>query len=213
MTTDTALAPVEIERRSLEGKVLSKVTLDPQIFSIPVNIPLVHQVVTAYLAGLRAGTQSTKTRSEVAGGGAKPYRQKGTGNARQGTISAPHYRSGGVALGPKPRSYEQKTPKKMIQQALRCVLSDHARNGSLRLVDAYSFAEPKTKVAISVLRALEAEGKVLVVVGREDDLARKSFANLPNVKTLGADQLSAYEVLNADVVVFSDATLPKSKEA
>ncbi len=212
-TLDTALAPVEIDRCSIDGKVLSKVTLDPAIFSIPVNVPLVHQVVTAYLAGLRAGTQSTKTRSEVAGGGSKPYRQKGTGNARQGTVSAPHYRSGGVALGPKPRSYEQKTPKKMIQQALRCVLSDHARDGSIRLVDAYSFDAPKTKSAIALLDSLDIKGKILVVVGREDDKARKSFANLPNVTTLGGDQLTAYEVLNADVVVFSDATLPHSKEA
>jgi large subunit ribosomal protein L4 len=212
-TTDTTLASVEVERRSIDGKVLSKVTLDPAIFSVPVNIPLIHQVVTAYLAGLRAGTQSTKTRSEVAGGGAKPYRQKGTGNARQGTISAPHYRSGGVALGPKPRSYEQKTPRKMIQHALRCVLSDHAQNGSIRLLDAYSFDGPKTKAAIAALEAIDAMGKILVVVGREDDVARKSFANLPNVTVLGGDQLSAYEVLHADVVVFSDATLPHSKEA
>src|SRR5665213_2678314 len=156
-TTDTTIAPVEIERRSLEGTVLSKVALDSAIFSIPVNVPLVHQVVTAYLAGLRAGTQSTKTRSEVAGGGAKPYRQKGTGNARQGTISAPHYRSGGVALGPKPRSYEQKTPKKMIQQALRCVLSDHAREGPIRLVDSFDFDGPKTKAAIAALEAIDAK--------------------------------------------------------
>ena len=212
-TTETTTAPVEVERRSLAGTVLSKVTLDPTIFAIPVNVPLVHQVVTAYLAGLRAGTQSTKTRSEVAGGGAKPYRQKGTGNARQGTISAPHYTGGGIALGPKPRSYEQKTPRKMIQQALRCVLSDHAREGSIRLVDSFDFDGPKTKAAIAALEAIDAKGKVLVVVGREDNNAKKSFANLPMVMTAHADQLTTYDVLNADVVVFSDATLPRSKEA
>lgn len=212
-TTDTTITPVEIERRSLEGTVLSKVELDPAIFSIPVNVPLVHQVVTAYLAGLRAGTQSTKTRSEVSGGGAKPYRQKGTGNARQGTISAPHYTGGGIALGPKPRSYEQKTPRKMIQQALRCVLSDHAREGSIRLVDSFDFDEPKTKAGIAALAAIDAKGKVLVVVGREDNNAKKSFANLSMVMTAHADQLTTYDVLNADVVIFSDATLPRSKEA
>ena len=212
-TTETTFAPVELERRSLDGKVLNKVTLDPTIFSIAVNVPLVHQVVTAYLAGIRAGTQSTKTRSEVAGGGAKPYRQKGTGNARQGTISAPHYTGGGIALGPKPRSYEQKTPRKMIQQALRCVLSDHARAGSLRLVESFDFDAPKTKKAIALLEALDAKGKVLVVVGRDDNNAKRSFANLPKVLTAHADQLTTYDVLNADVVVFADHTLPRSKEA
>ena len=212
-TTETAFAPVELPRHALDGKVLGSVTLDPAIFSIAVNVPLVHQVVTAYLAGIRAGTQSTKTRSEVAGGGAKPYRQKGTGNARQGTISAPHYTGGGIALGPKPRSYEQKTPRKMIQQALRCVLSDHARNGSLRLVESFDFAGPKTKTAIALLEALDAKGKVLVVVGRGDEHAKKSFANLPRVLTAHSDQLTTYDVLNADVVVFADHTLPKSKEA
>ncbi|HUY06654.1 MAG TPA: 50S ribosomal protein L4 [Acidimicrobiales bacterium] len=212
-TTDTALAPIELERRSLTGEVLDKVTLDPAIFSVAVNVPLVHQVVTAYLAGIRAGTQSTKTRSEVSGGGAKPYRQKGTGNARQGTISAPHYTGGGIALGPKPRSYEQKTPRKMIQQALRCVLSDHARNGSLRLVESFDFEVPRTKTAIALLEAVDANGKVLVVVGREDNNAKRSFANLPRVITAHADQLTTYDVLNADVVVFADHTLPGSKEA
>ncbi len=212
-TAETTLAPVELERRSLDGKVLGKVTLDPAIFGIAVNVPLIHQVVTAYLAGIRAGTQSTKTRSEVAGGGAKPYRQKGTGNARQGTISAPHYTGGGIALGPKPRSYAQKTPRKMIQQALRCVLSDHARNGSLRLVESFDFDAPKTKTAIALLEALDAKGKVLVVVGREDNNAKKSFANLPRVLTAHADQLTTYDVLNADVVLFAAHTLPRSKEA
>jgi len=212
-TTETVIAPVELERRSLAGKVLNKVTLDPAIFSIAVNVPLVHQVVTAYLAGIRAGTQSTKTRSEVAGGGAKPYRQKGTGNARQGTISAPHYTGGGIALGPKPRSYEQKTPRKMIQQALRCVLSDHARNGSLRLVESFDFGAPRTKTAIALLEVLDAKGKVLVVVGRDDNNAKRSFANLPKVLTAHSDQLTTYDVLNADVVVFADHTLPRSKEA
>ena len=215
MTTPTkeTLVPVEVERYSFDGKALDRVALDPRIFSIPVNVPLVHQVVTAYLAGLRAGTQSTKTRAEVAGGGAKPYRQKGTGNARQGTISAPHYTGGGIALGPKPRSYEQKTPRKMVQQALRCVLSDHAREGTIRLVDSFAFDAPKTKRAIALLEAIDAQGKVLVVVSREDDHAKRSFANLPKVITAHADQLTTYDVLNADVVVFSDATLPRTKEA
>jgi len=202
------LEPVVVERRSATGTVLGSVTLDPTYFSVPVNVPLVHQVVTAQLAARRAGTQSTKTRAEVSGGGAKPYRQKGTGNARQGSTRAPHYAGGGVALGPKPRSYHQRTPRKMVQQALRCTLSDQARAGGVRLVDALSFDVPKTKVALGALAALECTGKILVVLGRNDEVAAKSFANLPEVVTLPADQLTAYDVLNADVVVFTDATLP-----
>jgi large subunit ribosomal protein L4 len=139
--------PVVLERRSMTGDVLGEVLLDPSVFSVPVNAPLLHQVITAQLAARRSGTQSTKTRAEVAGGSAKPYRQKGTGNARQGSIRAPHYAGGGVALGPKPRSYAQRTPKKMVQRALRCALSDRAQAGELRLVDALSFEVPRTKEA------------------------------------------------------------------
>lgn len=200
--------PVELDRLSPAGKTLGRVVLDPSYFSVPANVPLMHQVVTAQLAGRRAGTQSTKTRSEVSGGGSKPYRQKGTGNARQGSTRAPHYSGGGVALGPKPRSYAQATPKKMIQQALRCALSDRARTGGLRLVGSWDFDAPKTKNAVAALSAISAEGRVLVVNTRDDEAVDRSFANLPHVVVVPPDQLTAFDVLGADVVVFSDATLP-----
>jgi large subunit ribosomal protein L4 len=207
MSTEIVDAPV-VERRSSRGEVLSVQALDPEIFAVPVNVPLVHQVVTAQLAARRAGTQSTKTRAEVRGGGAKPYRQKGTGRARQGSVRAPHFSGGGVAFGPKPRSYAQRTPKKMVQAALRCALSDRAAEGAIRLVNHFDFAVPKTKDAVAVLEALACEGKVLVVVGRESETALRSFANLPLVVSLPVDQLSAYDVVAADVVLFTDATLP-----
>lgn len=199
---------VVIERRSMSGEVLGEVSLDPTIFSLKVNVPLLHQVITAQLAARRAGTHSTKTRAEVAGGAAKPFRQKGTGNARQGTIRAPHYAGGGVAFGPKPRNYAQRTPKKMVQQALRCALSDRAQAGELRLVDALSFSVPKTKDAIATLTALGCDGRILIVVPRDDNNTERSFRNLAHVVTLPPDQLTAYDVLGADVVVFTDETLP-----
>ena len=199
---------VRVERRSQSGAVLGTVALDPSWFSLPVNVALLHQVVTAQLAARRAGTQSTRTRAEVKGGGAKPFRQKGTGNARQGSIRAPHYTGGGVALGPKPRSYAQRTPRKMIQQALRCALSDRAGEGRVALVDRWGFEVPKTREAFAALTVLGLEGNVLVVLGREDETAARSFANIGNVSTVPLDQLSAYDVLRADWVVFDDTTLP-----
>jgi large subunit ribosomal protein L4 len=184
------------------------VELDETIFGVAVNVPLIHQVVTAQLAARRSGTQSTKTRAEVAGGAAKPFRQKGTGNARQGTNRAPHFSGGGVALGPHPRKYDQKTPKKMIRAALRCALSDRANEGGLRLVDSFGLAAPKTKSAVAVLDAIGAEGRVLVVLSRDDEMTARSLSNLPHVVALPGDQLTAFDVLCADVIVFTDATLP-----
>lgn len=201
-------ATVTVARRSMSGADLGTVSLDPSYFSVAVNVPLLHQVVTAQLAGRRAGTQSTRTRAEVKGGSAKPFRQKGTGNARQGSIRAPHYSGGGVALGPKPRSYAQRTPRKMIQQALRCSLSDRAAGGRIVLVDRWQFEVPKTRDAAAALSTLGCAGNVLVVLARDEELAARSFANLGHVSTLPADQLSAYDVMLADWVVFSDATLP-----
>ena len=207
--TAAPTAPLTVARTSMTGERLGEVTLDPAVFGVAVNVPLLHQVVTAQLAARRAGTQSTRTRAEVKGGSAKPYRQKGTGNARQGSIRAPHYSGGGIALGPKPRSYAQRTPRKMVQAALRCALSDRARDGAVRLVDAWRFDPPRTKEALAALGALDCEGRtVLVVLERADTAAAKSFANLPHVATVPRDQLTAYDVLAADVVVFSDATLP-----
>jgi large subunit ribosomal protein L4 len=188
--------------------VLGTVELDETIFGVAVNVPLIHQVVTAQLAARRSGTQNTKTRAEVAGGAAKPFRQKGTGNARQGTNRAPHFSGGGVALGPRPRKYDQKTPKKMIRAALRCALSDRANEGGLRLVDSFGLSAPKTKSAVAVLDAIGAEGRVLVVLSRDDEMAARSLSNLPHVVALPGDQLTAFDVLCADVIVFTDETLP-----
>ncbi|MCU1492110.1 MAG: rplD, partial [Acidimicrobiaceae bacterium] len=207
------LDPVTVARTSATGESLGQVTLDPEVFSVPVNVPLLHQVITAQLAARRAGTHSTRTRAEVKGGSAKPFRQKGTGNARQGSIRAPHYSGGGVAFGPKPRDYSQKTPKKMVQAALRCALSDRALTGGVRLIDQWTFEVPKTKDAVASLESLECEGTVLVVLDRKDETAARSFSNLGHVMTIPADQLTAYDVMSADVVVFTDETLPGTATA
>ena len=157
-----------------------------------------HQVVKAQLAAKRAGTQSTKTRKEVRGGGKKPFNQKGTGGARQGTIRAPHYPGGGIALGPKPRKYDQKTPKKMIRLALYSALSDRAAARARRPHRQLRARgpTPKTKDAVSSLSALGLEGKILVVLGRDDAMAFRSFRNLENVKTIDAGEVNAYDVLD-----------------
>jgi large subunit ribosomal protein L4 len=199
----------QITLKKTTGKSAGKkVELDERIFGVQPNVPLMHQVVTAQLARRRAGTQSTKTRAEVAGGGAKPYRQKGTGNARQGSITAPHYAGGGVALGPKPRSYGQKTPKKMIRAALRSALSDRAADGKVLVVDSWGWDTPSTKQARTALAALGLEGKVLVVVGRDDAAAALSFRNLPAVQLIAPGELNAYDVLCNDWIVFTESTLP-----
>jgi large subunit ribosomal protein L4 len=201
-------------RKSVTGADLGTVNLEPSIFGLEPNVTVMHQVVKAQLAAKRAGTQSTKTRKQVSGGGKKPFAQKGTGGARQGTIRAPHYPGGGVALGPKPRKYDQKTPKKMIRLALYSALSDRASESHVLLVDSFAaWSTPKTKDAISTLNALGLEGKILVVIGREDSVAYHSFRNLENVKTIDAGELNAYDVLNSDWVLFTDATLPAAKES
>jgi large subunit ribosomal protein L4 len=203
-----------VERKSLSGAVLGTVALEPSIFGVTPNLAVMHQVVKAQLAAKRSGTQSTKTRKEVRGGGKKPFRQKGTGGARQGTIRAPHYPGGGIALGPKPRSYEQKTPKKMIRLALHSALSDRAQLEQIVLLDSFStWSEPKTKDAVTLLETLGLEGKILVVLARDDETALRSFRNLMNVKTIDAGELNTYDVLDSDWVVFTDATLPTAKES
>jgi large subunit ribosomal protein L4 len=200
-------------RMSLEGKELGSVQLEPTIFGLEPNMAVMHQVVKAQLAAKRAGTQSTKTRREVRGGGKKPFNQKGTGGARQGTIRAPHYPGGGIALGPKPRKYDQKTPKKMIRLALYSALSDRAAEARVALVDGFgAWTTPKTKDAVSSLSAMGLSGKVLVVLSRDDAVAFRSFANLQNVKTIDAGEVNAYDVLDSDWVLFTDATLPTAKE-
>jgi large subunit ribosomal protein L4 len=198
----------QVDVRTMAGAAAGTVELDDAIFGIEPNVPVLHQVVTAQLAAARAGTQSTKTRAEVRGGGKKPWRQKGTGRARQGSSRSPHWAGGGVALGPKPRSYRQKTPKKMVQLALRSALSDRAREGRVAVVEAWDFDEPKTRLAREALGDLAWEGKVLVVVGAHEEAAIKSFRNLPDVQLLLANELNAYDVLCNDWVVFTRATLP-----
>jgi large subunit ribosomal protein L4 len=198
-----------VDVRNVEGSVLGAIELDEQIFGIQPNVPVMHQVVTAQLAAARAGTHSTKTRAEVRGGGKKPFRQKGTGRARQGSTRSPHWSGGGVALGPKPRSYRQKTPKKMIQLALRSALSDRAAGQRVVVVDEWPWSAPKTADARRALAALTLEGKVLVVLDPErHGEAFLSFRNLANVQLLLEGELNAYDVLCNDWVVFTRSTLP-----
>jgi large subunit ribosomal protein L4 len=195
------------------GAKKGSVDLDEVTFGIEPNPAVMHQVVTAQLAARRAGTQSTKTRSEVAGGGAKPWKQKGTGRARQGSIRSPQWKGGGVALGPKPRSYSQRTPKKMVKLALRSALSDRAADGKVLVVGEWGWDAPKTKDAAAALSALGTEGRVLVVLERSDEVAAKSFRNLPDVHVLHTGELNAYDVLLSDWVVFSQAALPVKEDA
>src|SRR5215212_4588317 len=157
-----------VDKRDATGKIAGAVVLDDAMFGMQPNVPVMHQVVTAQLAARRSGTQSTKTRAEVRGGGRKPFKQKGTGNARQGSIRAPHFSGGGVALGPKPRKYDQKTPKKMIKAALRSALSDRAAEGKIVVLDRWAFDAPSTKAAKKALEALGIEQGALVVVDRDD---------------------------------------------
>jgi len=202
-----------IDVKNLAGDTVGTVELDEAIFGIEPNPAVMHQVVTAQLAAKRAGTQSTKTRAEVRGGGAKPWKQKGTGRARQGSIRAPQWRGGGVALGPKPRSYAQRTPKKMVRLALRSALSDRFSSERIVVIDAWGFDVPKTKTVRVALEALGTTGKVLAVITHDDANAAKSMANLPNVHVLRTSQLNTYDVLNSDWVVFTRAALPTSTPA
>ncbi len=190
------------------GKSSGSIDLLDDMFGIEPNVAVMHQVVTAQLAARRSGTQSTKTRRDVAGGGAKPFRQKGTGNARQGSITAPHFRGGGVAFAPKPRSYEQKTPKKMKKLALRSALSDRASEDKIVVVEDFGFDTPSTKGAIALLESLGTEGRVLVVIADGDEITWKSFRNLQQVHVITASELNPYDVLVADILLFSRDTLP-----
>jgi large subunit ribosomal protein L4 len=199
--------------RNRAGAEVGTVELDDRVFGIEPNVPVMHQVVTAQLAARRSGTQSTKTRAEVAGGGAKPYRQKGTGRARQGSIRAPHFRGGGVALGPKPRSYVLRTPKQMKRLALHSALSDRAAEGKVIVVEDWDFAAPRTKDGVACLQALGVEGRALVVVPAEATTAQLTFRNLPEVHVLTPGELNTYDVLVSDVVVFSSDTLPTAAPA
>lgn len=199
-----------VDVKTAAGKSAGKADLDDSIFGIEPNIPVMHQVVTAQLASRRAGTHSTKTRAERSGGGAKPWRQKGTGRARQGSIRSPQWRGGGIAHGPKPRDYSQKTPKKMIKLALRSALSDRAADGKVVVVDAFNFDAPKTSAAVKAIAdlGLANEGRVLLVLNGDDANTALSFRNIKNVHVLPSGELNAYDVLVSDTVVFAQAALP-----
>jgi len=192
----------------LKGKKAGSVVLPGSIFDVPTNIPLMHQVVVAQLAAARQGTHATKTRGDVAGGGKKPFRQKGTGNARQGSIRAPHFTGGGIVHGPQPRDYDQRTPKKMKQGALRSALSDRARADRIHVVTAlFEGEKPSTKAALAALRAIVEDRQALVVLERGNELTALSLRNVPEVHVLWADQLNTYDVLDADDIVFTQAAL------
>jgi large subunit ribosomal protein L4 len=192
----------------VKGAKSGTAELPAELFDVPANIPLIHQVVTAQLAAARQGTHATKSRGEVRGGGAKPYRQKGTGRARQGSKRAPQYVGGGIIHGPQPRSYAQRTPKKMITAALRGALSDRARDGRVYVVsELVSGDTPSTKAALAALAAATTSDKVLVVIHRDEDLAWLSLRNVVSVHVITVDQLNAYDVLVNDDVVFTSAAL------
>ena len=197
-----------VDVRTTDGATIGSLPLDDALFGIQPHVPVLHQVVTAQLAAARRGTQSTLTRAEVSGGGAKPFRQKGTGRARQGSTRAPHWAGGGVALGPKPRSYKQRTPKKMIRLALASALSDRAAEGRVLVLDEWGFAEPRTKDALVVLDVLGLEGKVMIVVAAHDEMTIKSFRNIGRVQLVTNTELNAYDVLCNDWIVFTRALLP-----
>jgi large subunit ribosomal protein L4 len=197
------------------GKASGDVEVDDGYFDVQPNVAVMHQVVTAQLAARRAGTQSTKTRAEVRGGGSKPWRQKGTGRSRQGSIRAPHWRGGGVSHAPKPRSYKQRTPKKMIRLALASALSDRRADGKVMVLDGWGIDAPSTKAAREVLGKLGVDGRVLVVLTRDEaDVAVwKSLRNLQDVHALTAGELNAYDVLVSDWVIFTQASLPAARPA
>jgi large subunit ribosomal protein L4 len=197
-----------LDIRTPEGTTSGSVDLPGEVFDVQVNVPLIHQVVVAQLAAARQGTHSTKTRGEVRGGGRKPYRQKGTGRARQGSTRAPQFAGGGVVHGPSPRSYAQRTPKKMKAAALRGALSDRARNGRLHVVAGLIDGDvPSTKAAVEILAAVSQRRHVLVVVQRSDELSWKSLRNAETVHVLVPDQLNTYDVLVSDDIVFTRSAL------
>src|SRR6201988_1933520 len=204
MAAETDPKILKIEVKTPDGNVDGSIELPAELFDAPANVALMHQVVTAQRAAARQGTHSTKTRGEVSGGGRKPYRQKGTGRARQGSTRAPQFTGGGTVHGPKPRDYTQRTPKKMIAAALRGALSDRALNGRIHAVtELVAGQTPSTKSARAFLGELTDRKRVLVVIGGTDETSAKSVRNLPGVHVLSPDHLNTYDVLLADDVVFS----------
>jgi large subunit ribosomal protein L4 len=196
MTTQVAIVDTE-------GKQAGSVELPASIFDVQTNVPLIHQVVVAQLAAARQGTHSTKGRGEVSGAGRKPFKQKGTGRARQGSIRAPQMTGGGIVHGPQPRDYSQRTPKKMIAAALLGALSDRARGARVHVVESFVADTVSTKVALELLSTISSSKHVLVVIDRDDALTRKSVNNVPTVHVITFDQLNAYDVLVSDDIVFT----------
>ena len=194
------------------GKSVGSVELADALFAAPVNAAVLHQVVTAQLAGRRTGTHDTKTRGEVRGGGKKPYRQKGTGRARQGTRTAPHYRGGGAVFGPHPRSYEQRLPRKMKRLALRGALTAKLGDEAIKVIDAFGLEAIKTRDLAGVLTALAAHGRVLVVAPGRDERLELSARNLPTVEVILADSLNVVDLLKADVVLIEQPALARMEE-
>ena len=201
-----------LDVRTPEGGTVGTVALDEAIFGIEPNMAALHQVVTAQLAARRSGSHSTLTRAEVRGGGSKPWRQKGTGRARHGSIRSPQWSGGGVAHGPKPRDYRQKVNRKMVRLALRSALSDRARSERIMIIDEWRFAQPRTKDAVAVLENLSLSGQVLLVLGDGPThrTADRSFRNLPSVRSVRTSELNAYDILRSDWLVFTQDTLPTS---
>ena len=194
------------------GKTVGNVELSDELFAAPVNTAVLHQVVTAQLAARRTGTHDTKTRGEIRGGGKKPYRQKGTGRARQGTVTAPHYRGGGVVFGPHPRSYEQRLPRKMKRLALRGALTAKLADDQLKVIDTFGLEAIKTRDLAGVLRALAADGRVLVVSPGRDQNLELSARNLPTVDIILADSLNVVDLIKADLVLIEQPALARMQE-
>jgi len=194
------------------GKTVGDVELSDELFAAPVNTAVLHQVVTAQLAARRTGTSDTKTRGEIRGGGKKPYRQKGTGRARQGTVTAPHYRGGGVVFGPHPRSYEQRLPRKMKRLALRGALTAKLVDEQVKVIDTFGLEAIRTKDLAGVLTALAANGRVLVVSPARDQNLELSARNLPTVDIILADSLNVVDLIKADLVLIEQPALARMQE-
>jgi large subunit ribosomal protein L4 len=202
-----ATATNTIDTLDVTGKKSGTVELPAELFDVQTNVPLIHQVVVAQLAAARQGTHKTKTRGEVSGAGRKPFKQKGTGRARQGSIRAPQMTGGGIVHGPQPRDYSQRTPKKMIAAALLGALSDRARGGRIHAVEAFAGDTAKTRDAVALLEGIAPAKHYLVVLMRDEELSERAVRNIPTVHVLRVDQLNAYDVLVSDDIVFSTAAL------
>ena len=197
---------LKVDVKNAQGKVVGSVDLPAEIFDVQANIPLIHQVVTAQLAAARAGTAKAKNRGEVSGSGKKPFKQKGTGNARQGSVRAPLQRHGGVSHGPIPRSYDQRTPKKMIKAALAGTLSDRQREDRIHVIDQIA-ESPSTAASIAAVRQFSNRKNLLVVVSRTEDIAWRSLRNATDLHLIVNDQINAYDVLKSDDVVFTEKAI------